>query len=127
VPAAPENPFAAAPGPQTRAGVARGGVEAPGPQTRAGVARGGVEASAPLANSRPVLHREEADAGRVLVTLCKLLLADFESWKAGRTSAELEQVSKALAELQGKLSPNPALDIYEYLTEEIPAAEHGQA
>jgi len=111
VPAAPQNPFAAA----------------PGFPARAAFARGGVEASAPLANSRPVLHREEADAGRVLVTLCKLLLADFESWKAGRTSAELEQVSEALAELQGRLSPNPALDIYEYLTEEIPAAEHGQA
>jgi hypothetical protein len=110
VPAAPHNPFATAPGSPTRAGVARGGVEAP----------------APAANSRPVFHPEEADAGRVLVTLCKLLLADFESWKAGRTSAELGQLSKALAELQDRLSPGPALDICEYLAEEMPA-EHGQA
>lgn len=110
VPAIPQNPFAAAPGPPARAAFARDGVEAP----------------APAANSRPVFRPEEADAGRVLVTLCRLLLADFESWKAQRTSAELEQLSDALAELQEKLSPSAALDVYEYLTEVMPA-EHGQA
>lgn len=60
-----------------------------------------------------------ADAGRVLITLCNMLMADFEAWKSERQPWEVEELRKTLATLQEKLAPQPfAFEIYEYLSAE---------
>lgn len=55
------------------------------------------------------------DAGRVLVAICKTLSSDFDAWKSTRTPAEIDDLRKAVAELQQRLSPAAAIDIGEYL------------
>src|SRR5262249_53196825 len=52
VEAAARERVAQAPGPPTRAGFARDGVEVPGPPTRAGFARDGVEVPSPVESAR---------------------------------------------------------------------------
>jgi hypothetical protein len=54
------------------------------------------------------------DAGRVLVAICRTLSSDFEAWKSTRTPTEIEELRKALSELQQRLSPSAAIDIGEY-------------
>lgn len=63
------------------------------------------------------------DAGRALVAICKTLSADFDDWKSTRTAAEIEELRKALVELQEKLTPSVAIDIGEYLASSVP--NHG--
>jgi hypothetical protein len=59
------------------------------------------------------------DAGRVLVAICKTLSSDFDAWKSTRTPAEIEELRKAVTELQQRLSPAAAIDIGEYLASGI--------
>ena len=60
------------------------------------------------------------DAGRALMAICKVLSADFDDWKSTRTAAEIEELRKAVADLQQKLTPAAAIDIGEYLASSVP-------
>ncbi|HET9365819.1 MAG TPA: hypothetical protein VFP71_12490 [Candidatus Angelobacter sp.] len=60
------------------------------------------------------------DAGRALVAICKTLSADFDDWKSTRTAAEIDELRKAVADLQEKLTPVAAIDIGEYLASSVP-------
>jgi hypothetical protein len=82
-------------------------------------------ASLPSAPVRREPALSSADASRVLVTICKMVMADFEHWKSTRTAAEIEELRKTLAELQEQLTPEIALDVYESLTAGE-AGNHGQ-
>lgn len=55
------------------------------------------------------------DAGRVLVAICNTLSSDFEAWKSTRTPAEIEELRRAVLELQKRLIPAAAIDIGEYI------------
>jgi len=74
-------------------------------------------ASAP-AKTASVLS--SADAARALLTICRIVIADFEHWKSTCTAAEIEELRKTLAELQERLAPEVA-----YLTAG-PRGNHGQ-
>lgn len=50
---------------------------------------------------------------QVLATACRMLAADFEEWKTERSSVELDELRLAVAELQQKLAPAPALKMME--------------
>jgi hypothetical protein len=63
-------------------------------------------ASAPV-KTEPALN--SADAARVLVTICKMMMADLEHWKSTSTAAEMEELRKTLAELQERLAPETVL------------------
>jgi hypothetical protein len=80
-------------------------------------------ASAP-ARTAPALN--SADMARVLVTICKMMIAEFEHWKSTHTAAEIEELRKTLAELQEQLASEAAPDIYEHVTAVRPG-DHGQA
>lgn len=67
-----------------------------------------------------VMSTNCVDAGRALVAICKILSADFDAWKSTRTAAEIEELRKALADLQQKLTPAAAIDIGEYLISSVP-------
>lgn len=54
--------------------------------------------------SRSIPQSTRLDTCRVLITMCQTLAADFDCWKSGRSARELEELSKAVAELQKKLS-----------------------
>lgn len=69
-----------------------------------------VTATAPA--SAPAL--DSADAGRALVMICKMLIAEIEQWKSSRTAAEVEELRKILAELQERLAPPAKVDLCEY-------------
>jgi hypothetical protein len=70
----------------------------------------------PSATARANTVLEGVDAGRVLITLCNLLMADLDTWKAERTPGEVEELRKTVAALQERLAPEPvAFGLYEYL------------
>src|SRR5262249_6991060 len=66
----------------------------------------GSSAATPIKNA-PALN--SADAARDLLTVCKMVTADFEHWKSTCTAAEIEELRKALAELQERLATEIAL------------------
>jgi len=76
-----------------------------------------------LVSPVPAAHNEpksipqpvRLDACRVLVTICQTLAADFDSWKSARSARELEELRKAVAELQKKLSAAEKTNEIEYL------------
>jgi|SRR5215472_5697169 len=74
----------------------------------------------------PVLPTDCVDVGRVLVVLCRTLSTDLDGWRATRNIVEIEELRKALAELQEKLAPPAGIDIVEYLASGIPKSG-GQA
>jgi hypothetical protein len=74
-------------------------------------------APAPVANGMPPINC--IDAGRVLVAICKTLSSDFDHWKSTRTMAEIEELRKAVADLQDRLAPAPAVDIGEFIASGI--------
>src|SRR5262249_43777574 len=55
------------------------------------------------------------DICRLLVAICKTLSADFDAWKSTRTIAEIEELRRAVAELQAKLASAPSAGMREYL------------
>src|SRR5579859_896707 len=57
-----------------------------------------------------------ADAGRVLITLCNLLIADFEAWKTERQAWEVEELRTTMATLLERLAQPFAFEIYDYLS-----------
>ena len=60
------------------------------------------------------------DASRILITICQNLSADFDGWKAARSSSELAELRKAVAELHKRLSTNTPMEEMEYLATRMP-------
>ncbi|HET9283897.1 MAG TPA: PilZ domain-containing protein [Candidatus Angelobacter sp.] len=67
-----------------------------------------------------VMPTNGVDASRALVAICKILSADFDEWKLTRTAVEIEELRKAVTDLQQKLTPAAAIDIGEYLASSVP-------
>jgi hypothetical protein len=65
--------------------------------------------------SRNIPQSARLDACRVLITICQTLAADFDCWKSARSARELEELRKAVAELQKKLAAVQKMDEIEYL------------
>lgn len=66
------------------------------------------------------LQPSRQDACRILVTICQNLSADFDGWKAARSSGELTELRKAVAELHKRLSSNTPMEEMEYLAAHMP-------
>ncbi|HEY3767203.1 MAG TPA: PilZ domain-containing protein [Candidatus Angelobacter sp.] len=79
-------------------------------------------ASQPKTNSTG-LHLD-AYPVRVLAMACRTLAADFDSWKASRSPAELDELRLALVELQQKLSPTPQIELIDFLSSTVPRGGH---
>lgn len=80
--------------------------------------------AAPAHNeSKSIPQSARMDACRVLVTICQTLAADFDCWKSARSARELEDLRKAVAELQKKLSTVRQLDEIEYLAASLPSGQ----
>ena len=73
--------------------------------------------------SKSIPQSARLDACRVLVTICQTLAADFDCWKSARSAKELEELRKAVAELQKKLSTVRQLDEIEYLAASLPSGQ----
>jgi hypothetical protein len=73
--------------------------------------------------SKSIPQSARLDACRVLVTICQTLAADFDCWKSARSLKELEELRKAVAELQKKLSAVRQLDEIEYLAAGLPSGQ----
>lgn len=73
--------------------------------------------------SKGIPQSARLDACRVLVTICQTLTADFDCWKSARSVQELEELRKAVAELQKKLSTIRQLDEIEYLAVSLPSGQ----
>jgi PilZ domain len=52
---------------------------------------------------------------RELAGLCKALCADFHYWQSGHTETEIEELRKAVAELQEVLAPSAPFDMRDYM------------
>lgn len=73
--------------------------------------------------SKSIPQSARLDACRVLVTICQTLAADFDCWKSARSLKELEELRKAVTELQKKLSAVSQLDEIEYLAAGLPSGQ----
>jgi hypothetical protein len=71
----------------------------------------------------PGLHLD-AYPVRVLAMACRTLAADFDSWKASRSPADLDELRLALVELQQKLSPAPQIELIDFLSSTVPRGGH---
>lgn len=65
--------------------------------------------------SKSIPQSARLDTCRALVAMCQIVAADFDSWQSTRSMAELEELRKAVAELQKKLSAVRQLDEIEHL------------
>ena len=74
-------------------------------------------------DSKSIPQSARLDACRVLVTICQTLAADFDCWKSAQSVKELEDLRKAVAELQKKLSAVRQLDEIEYLAAGLPSGQ----
>ena len=54
------------------------------------------------------------DPIRELAALCKVLQANWDYWKTTHTAAEIEELRKAVTDLEEMLSPT-RIDVHEYL------------
>jgi PilZ domain len=61
---------------------------------------------------------------RVLASACRALADDFEHWKIDRSSAELDELRVALAELQQKFLPTPPIDQVDFESITVVQGEH---
>jgi len=59
------------------------------------------------------------DPFRELTALCNVLRTNWDYWKSTRTAAEIEELRKAMAELEEMLSP-ARIDLHEYLATSVP-------
>ena len=81
-----------------------------------------------LASLAPPAHNESRiipqgarlDACRILITICQTLSADFDCLKSARSMKELEELRRAVAELQKKLSTVKRVDEIEFLAASMP-------
>jgi hypothetical protein len=73
--------------------------------------------------SKSIPQSARMDACRVLVTICQTLAADFDCWKSARSVKELEELRKAVAELQKKLSTVRQRDEIEYMAASLPGGQ----
>jgi hypothetical protein len=73
--------------------------------------------------SKIIPQATRLDACRVLVTICQTLASDFDCWKSARSVKELEELRKAVNELQRKLSAVKQLDEIEYLAATMPRGQ----
>ena len=80
-----------------------------------------VAAGAPLAApaQKAALSLGRTDPIRELAALCKVLQANWDYWKSTRTAAEIEELRKAVADLEEMLSP-ARIDVREYLAASAP-------
>jgi hypothetical protein len=72
---------------------------------------------APAQKTAPTFAR--TDPFRELAALCNVLRTNWEYWKSTRTAAEIEELRKAVAELEEMLSP-ARVDLHEYLAASAP-------
>jgi hypothetical protein len=72
---------------------------------------------APAQKAATALGR--TDPFRELAALCNVLRANWDYWKSTRTTTEIEELRKAVAELGELLSPT-RIDLHEYLTTGLP-------
>lgn len=77
----------------------------------------GASLAAPAQKAAPALGR--TDPLRDLAALCKVLHANLDYWKSTRTAAEIEDLRKAVVELEEMLSP-ARIDLHEYLAASAP-------
>jgi len=70
--------------------------------------------------SKIISQAARLDACRVLITICQTLSADFDCWKSARSVKELEELRRAVAELQKKLSAVKRIDEIEFLAASFP-------
>jgi hypothetical protein len=70
--------------------------------------------------SKIIPQAARIDACRLLITICQTLSADFDCWKSARSGKELEELRRAVAELQKKLSAAKRIDEIEYLAASFP-------
>jgi hypothetical protein len=68
--------------------------------------------AAPAQKASPALGR--TDPVRELTALCKVLHANWDYWKSTCSAAEIDELRKAMAELEDMLSP-ARIDVHEYL------------
>jgi hypothetical protein len=73
--------------------------------------------SLPAQKAVPALGR--TDPVRELTALCKVLHANWDYWKSTHTATEIEDLRKAVAELEEMLSP-ARTDMHEYLVASAP-------
>ena len=64
--------------------------------------------------------RLENYPARDLAQACRAFTTQFDSWKSSYTLSELEELKKAIEELQQKLSPAPAHQFMDLLTSDMP-------
>lgn len=74
-------------------------------------------------DSKSIPQSARLDACRVLVTICQTLAADFDCWKSAQSVKELEELRKAVAELQKRLSAVRQLDEIEYMAAGLPSGQ----
>lgn len=72
----------------------------------------GASLAAPAQKAAPAFGR--TDPIRELAALCKVLQANWDYWKNTHTTAEIEELRKAVADLEEMLSP-ARIDVHEYL------------
>ncbi len=72
----------------------------------------GASLAAPAQKAAPAFGR--TDPIRELAALCKVLQANWDYWKTTHTTAEIEELRKAVADLEEMLSP-ARIDVHEYL------------
>ena len=72
---------------------------------------------APAQKAAPLPGR--TDPFRELAALCNVLRTNWDYWKSTRTAAEIEELRKAVAELEEMLSP-ARIDLHEYLATSVP-------
>jgi len=70
--------------------------------------------------AQPAAEESEKSPVEVLAKACHTLAVDFDRWKDMRTTAEIQELRQAVAELQQKLAPPPG-DIFDYLASSIPS------
>jgi hypothetical protein len=74
--------------------------------------------------SNPTGLHLDAYPVRVLAMACRTLAADFDTWKASRSPAEMDELRLALVELQQKLSPAPQIELIDFLSSTVPSGGH---
>jgi hypothetical protein len=81
------------------------------------IAAAGASLAAPAQKAAPALGR--TDPIRELAALCKVLHANWDYWKSTSNAAEIEELRKAVADLEEMLSP-ARIDVHEYLAAVTP-------
>lgn len=70
-------------------------------------------ASTSLATQKPAAAPGRTDPFRELAALCNVLRANWDYWKSTRTTTEIEELRRAVVELEEMLSP-ARIDLHEY-------------